>query len=307
MPGRRAAHIMRTMETDARSGPVIAGCEGAGHDADALAFAGWLAEAWDRPLLAVLVRPRLRRRAGADIAADDAAVQADAEHALADVRAGLPAGASARIVAADSPARGLHEAAEAADAAAIVVGSTHRGPVGRVLVGGVGERLLSGAPCAVAAVPHGFAAMRPPLRTIGVAFDDSPESHGAVALARPLAERMGARIDLIAVADPLESGWPGLSARIDYAMAELDVAGHLDAAVRGVGACLPPDIRGRQAVLHGLADEQLELASERVDVLVAGSRGYGPLGFVFGASIAKRLMHAAACPVVILPRGAAAP
>jgi nucleotide-binding universal stress UspA family protein len=295
------------MPAAANAGPVIVGCDGTGHDADAIALAGWLAEAWERPLLAVHVRPRLRRRPGADLAADEAAVQSDAGHLVADLGPELPEGAAACVVAASSPAHGLHDAAVAEDAAAVVVGSTHHGHVGRVLIGAVGERLLSGSPCAVAVAPHGFAAVHPPMRTVGVAFDDSAEARGAAALAGRLAERMGARVELIAVADPLESGWPGLSARIDPAQTELDVAGHLEAALGAARAALPGAVGGRQTVLHGLAEEQLEAASERVDVLVTGSRGYGPLGFVFWASIAKRLMHTAGCPVVVLPRGAGAP
>ena len=41
-------------------------------------------------------------------------------------------------------------------ALAIVVGSSHRGPVGRIVPGSVGERLLHGAPCPVAVAPRGY-------------------------------------------------------------------------------------------------------------------------------------------------------
>src|SRR5688572_15324143 len=56
-----------------------------------------------------------------------------------------------------SPARGLYNLAGERGAALIVVGSTHRGPVGRVLRGSVGDNLLNGAPCAVAVAPRGYA------------------------------------------------------------------------------------------------------------------------------------------------------
>ena len=51
---------------------------------------------------------------------------------------------------AGSPARGLHELAleqGKTGAPVLVVGSTHRGPIGRVVLGSVGELLCSGAPC----------------------------------------------------------------------------------------------------------------------------------------------------------------
>ncbi len=50
----------------------------------------------------------------------------------------------------------------------------------------------------------------------------------------------------------------------------------------------------------------LELSSE-VDLLVCGSRGYGPLrGVVFG-SVSRRLLDAARCPVLVVPRGVERP
>ena len=53
-----------------------------------------------------------------------------------------------------SAARALHEAAEAQDAGLLVVGSTNRGAIGRVLPGSTAERLMHGAPCPIAIVPH---------------------------------------------------------------------------------------------------------------------------------------------------------
>ena len=80
-----------------------------------------------------------------------------------------------RLVECASAARGLHDLAEAEGADLIVLGSCHRGPVGRVLMGSVAERLLQGAPCAVAVAPRGYSAPGPEgLRRIGVAFDALP-------------------------------------------------------------------------------------------------------------------------------------
>ena len=94
-----------------------------------------------------------------------------------------------------SPAQALHAAAETLDPLAIVVGSTHRGPVGQVLPGGVGERLLHGAPCPVAIAPHGYAGEPAELTEIGVAFDDSPEARCALDAAIALARATGANGD----------------------------------------------------------------------------------------------------------------
>jgi nucleotide-binding universal stress UspA family protein len=43
--------------------------------------------------------------------------------------------------------------------------------------------------------------------------------------------------------------------------------------------------------------------SEGLDLLVVGSRGYGPLRAVLLGSVSRRLMTEAHCPVIVVPRG----
>jgi nucleotide-binding universal stress UspA family protein len=45
-------------------------------------------------------------------------------------------------------------------------------------------------------------------------------------------------------------------------------------------------------------------ASERLDLLVLGSRGYGPLGAVVLGSVSNALVRTANCPIVVVPRSA---
>jgi hypothetical protein len=92
----------------------------------------------------------------------------------------------------------------------IVLGSTGRGPVGRVLPGTIGERLLAGAATPVAIAPRGYAehpASR--LQLIGVAFDGSAEPHHALDAARLIARRAKARLRLITVFHPATFGVVG--------------------------------------------------------------------------------------------------
>ena len=77
-----------------------------------------------------------------------------------------------RLEASSSPARGLHDTAVSEQADLVVVGSSHHGPLGRVVLGPVGERLLTVAPCAVAVAPRGYAARQPRhIGKVAIVFD----------------------------------------------------------------------------------------------------------------------------------------
>ena len=91
--------------------------------------------------------------------------------------------------------RALHEVAEDEDADVIVLGSTHRGGLGRVLPGSVGERLLHGAPCAVLVAPQRLRRARAASRSaaIGVGYDGNdrgePRARGRRRARRPSSAR----------------------------------------------------------------------------------------------------------------------
>ena len=47
--------------------------------------------------------------------------------------------------------------------------------------------------------------------------------------------------------------------------------------------------------------------SHDLDLLVIGSRGYGPLHSVLLGGVSGRVIRDAACPVIVVPRGAEVP
>jgi nucleotide-binding universal stress UspA family protein len=203
-----------------------------------------------------------------------------------------------------SAAEALHELAEAEDAEVIVVGSTHRGELGRVYPGSVGERLLGGAPCAVAVAPRGFAQREPRgLGVVGVAYDGTEESKLALTAANHVAGEFGASLKLIAVVPHLHP----MPARIGHT-----TVGYSDALRRHFRDVLD---QGAAEVALGLdAETVLEegepaatLASlgSDLDLLFVGSRGYGPLRRVLLGGVSAELMRIAPCPVVVTPRGTA--
>jgi nucleotide-binding universal stress UspA family protein len=147
-------------------------------------------------------------RAGAHEGAAGAHVENDLTPAAADPLAELRRDLDAEGVAVESvelentsAARALHEAAEERDAGLLIVGSTNRGAAGRVLVGSTAERLMHGAPCPIAIVPHGWQAGAD-LNTIGVAFVDTDEGHEALRGAYALARRAGAKLRVLTAVKP---------------------------------------------------------------------------------------------------------
>jgi nucleotide-binding universal stress UspA family protein len=215
-------------------------------------------------------------------------------------------GESAELMAvpSPSPAHGLHQFAEENGAALIVVGSTHTGRAGRVLPGSTAERLLHGSPCPVAVAPKAYAERAPGEPTIiGCGFDGSVAARNALTTAHRIAAAQGARLRAIRVFRPLaydvppQKGVPmgGITYNDqlrDRAEAELEEA----------VAALEGEPRGERFFAVGEPGKILAEASEELDLLVLGSRGYGPLHAVLVGGVAGRVVRDAACPVIVLPR-----
>jgi len=64
-----------------------------------------------------------------------------------------------------------------------------------------------------------------------------------------------------------------------------------------------PGVTG--TVVFGLAGEELASFGENVDVLVVGSRSYGPLRRLVVGSTSEYLERKARCSLLVLPRGSA--
>jgi nucleotide-binding universal stress UspA family protein len=84
-------------------------------------------------------------------------------------------------------------------------------------------------------------------------------------------------------------------------------------AAQGVAAEALEQVPGHMpASLHVLVGDPAGVIAERAgaegfDLLVSGSRGYGPVRRVLLGGMSDRLMRMAPCPVLIVPRGAGAP
>ena len=199
-----------------------------------------------------------------------------------------------------SPARALHLAAAREHAGLIVVGSAHRGPLGRVLAGDVTTATLHGAPCPVLVAPAAYALRGGRLETIGVGFDGSPESRAAVGLARDLAATVDARLHVIGVVATSHPGGPFPSYRPDWAehtrLRHEEATDHIEAIIAELGTGVTGD------VLAGDPAQELAYEGKFVDLMVTGSRNYGPIRRVMVGSTSASLVRHAPCPVLVTTR-----
>jgi nucleotide-binding universal stress UspA family protein len=133
------------------------------------------------------------------------------------------------------------------------------------------------------------------MRAIGVGYDGSGESEHALGVARALAEAHHTRLSAFtAVFFPgrmyATPAWP------DHTVVEEQVAAARDriAALEGV----------EPHSAYGDPGEELARYSDSLDLLVIGSRGYGPVGRLVHGSTAQRLARTAHCPLLVLTRAA---
>lgn len=194
-----------------------------------------------------------------------------------------------------SPGRGLHELCEIIEADLLVVGSSRHGLLGRVLIGDDTHAALNGAPCAIAIAPTGYAERPAAIHAIGVAYDASPESEYALVAARTMAAGLGAELSALEVVSLPSYAFAGVLAPIDDVIDELiDDARERITALGGV----------EPHAVYGIPSEELTQYSASLDLMIVGSRGYGPVGRLLHGSTAQRLARTARCPLLVLTRGA---
>ena len=130
----------------------------------------------------------------------------------------------------------------------------------------------------------------PTLDNIGVAYDGSPESDRALAVARELARERGARLSAFeAVPEPLylRDPWnpqPEIDERVAHARGRIAALGDVE----------PHAASGDDAA------EALAGYGESVDLLIMGSHAYRPIDHLSPGSTAQRLAGHAPCPLVVL-------
>jgi nucleotide-binding universal stress UspA family protein len=283
-------------------GPILAAYDPFKEDRGPVDLAVAAAELTGAPVVAVAVAPTVMETGWGDPTPIYQEVDQIVSSALARLRADT--GVETTSASGRSVPQVLHELAAERGARMLIVGSTNRAATGRVLPGSTAERLLAGSPCPVALAPHGYE--RAAVRTVAVGFTDTPEGHAALAAAHALARRAGAKLRVIEAIHA--------SGAADAAFAEgtpplrgVTLEGHHRAEHRAAMAeavsALPAGVEIEQELHVDDPADVLIRVSQHVDVLVCGSRGYGPLRSLLLGGVSRRVVDAAHCPVLVLPRG----
>lgn len=148
--------------------------------------------------------------------------------------------------------------------------------------------MIDDTPCAVAVAPAGYAERPVVMGEIGVGYDGSPESERALAVAREFAKQLNAKVSAFeAVSLPLGERGTGkaIEQLVEDAREQIAALG---------------DVEPHAA--YGEAAEELALYGASVDLLIVGSRGYGPIGRLMHGSTSQRLARSARCPLLVLTR-----
>ncbi len=207
-------------------------------------------------------------------------------------------------VASTSSSHGLVDLAEDVEAVMVIVGTAQESGLTRALLGSTTERLLYGATVPVTVVPPGWRqSASDRISSIGVAYVDTRDGREALRIAVRVARRIPARLTLYSVLDPLSEGYSYLVGRTDE-QAFLDKArDSFGKTLEFAGAGVPPELEPRTVLLEGGAVESLAaLGPDDIDMLVCGSRGYGPVRRVLLGGVSSRLIRRARLPITVVPR-----
>lgn len=238
-----------------------------------------------------------------------------AHEALDRAREELPGDVSADFVVsrARSTPSGLLNLVEERGAAALVLGSSTAGVLGRVAFGSVAERLLHSAPVPVAMAPRGFRC-RPEaaVTRVTAAYGATGGDDELVVAAAALATRVGAQLRVASFAvRPRTPLTAGVGSRAESEVVQewtRDVRQAQQTALARVARLphVPPALDavvGRGADWAGALED---VGWAGGDVLVVGSSAVGPAARVFLGSRSSKIVRHSPVPVLVVPRGAAA-
>jgi nucleotide-binding universal stress UspA family protein len=288
---------------------VVIGYDGSEASEDAVAFGlTWCRSTGDVPVVATVYPEEHPLGAGHVDVEWATYVREQAESIQDKARATVGDAAIYRNVASTSAAHGLADLAEDVEAVVVVVGTSQGTGLSHMLLGSSAERLLHGAAAPVTVVPSGWRQSAPErISSIGVAYVDTRDAREALRMAVRGALRIPARLTLYSVLGQSSERYSYLVGRTDEQAVWDKARNSFGKALEFAAAGVPPELEPRTVLLEGEVVESLAaLGPDDVDVLVCGSRGYGPARRVLLGGVSSRLIRRARLPVIVVPRATTA-
>ena len=280
----------------ARRESLVVGLDGRKHDADALALARSLHAAFGVEIVLAHVIPP--GPPGQGMAEFEAIERCEGRDLLARTARDFEPRADTELIGPRATADGLSRLALERHASMLVLGSSHRGKIGRIVPGGVTSQLLARTPCGIAVAPVGYAQSVPtPISSIGVAYDATSESDAALAAAAMAATGLGASLHLYHAMHAISPSpeWDKFREHMrNFAQGILDQGRKQ----------LPAELKITTTLLEGDTATVIAEAADKdsIGLLFVGSRGYGPLREALLGGIGGALLRTAHCPLMIIPR-----
>jgi nucleotide-binding universal stress UspA family protein len=160
--------------------------------------------------------------------------------------------------------------------------------------------MINGSRCPVVVVPHDYE-LPSRLSAVGVAYVPTTEGDRALRVGAAIARMAGAALRVITVIKP--SLGADASAGPAKEAAERRRA-DLEAIVAAATAQHDGGIHAEHEIVVDDPSDALLRTSPHLDLLVMGSRGYGPMLGVLLGSVSRRVTISADCPVLVVPRAA---
>ena len=286
---------------------IVVGCDGSRQGRDAAALGAAIAEATDATLSLVGVySPSMFPISGVS---DRKTLRAQAMRWLWRERDELAPRALVQAVPDTSVARALRHCARRWQADLVIVGSDDLAAPGHAAVSRRSRQLLYDAPFALGIAARGIGEHALRLGRVGVGYDIGPEADAALASAAVLARAAGARLVVRRVVEDrvpefTDEEWLEQRdfnhARI-WENARVNALAQAEAAVSRLG--LPADV----SATLGDPGYELRALSEQVDLMVVGSRRWGPVARLVTGGVGETLVADACCSVIVAPRPASRP
>ena len=234
-------------------------------------------------------------------------VHEQANTMLAATRDAFAPGARLAVETDASVARALERAVAREHHDLLVIGPSRHATEGHVRIGKRTRQLIGHAGCALAVAPRGIH-HHPPgtIARVGVGYGGASESEAALRLAGSLARAAAQHCSSRAVVD--DRGVPP----IDWSP-----LGGLPRPMKGTSTSEPMwGCSGRRPLRRpgrwtrtprsrlGVAGRPMRCSSScaSVDLIVIGSRRWGPVARLLLGSTGEALLHEATCPILVAPR-----